>query len=182
MAQQVTVESLDHYRSNLQTLIAERSKSLPGLRYCDLRIEVREEKGAMAENGNEKASAEDYAFDFGVRAVAGGRTSAAGYYGRVLGAADASNLEAVVWDGLKQAHQRARASAASGLRCTHAPTSGSRSSIRLRQAPMSSSDEISPAAIRCAAAVAFSRLSSPIMGGGIVRGAGTASQAGRERI
>ena len=116
MAQKVTVESLDRYRSSLQSLVAERSKSLPGLRYCDLRIEVREEKGAVAENGNEKASAEDYAFDFGVRAIAGGRTSAAGYYGRVLGAADADNLETVVWDGLKQAHQRARASAANKRR------------------------------------------------------------------
>jgi TldD protein len=96
--------------------MAERARSLPGLRYCDLRIEVREEKGALSENGSEKASAEDYAFDFGVRAIAGGRTSAAGYYGRVLGAADASNIESVVWEGLKQAHQRARASASEKAR------------------------------------------------------------------
>ena len=108
---QVTVESLDRIRPSLQSLVAERSRSLPGLRYCDLRIEVREEKGAMSENGLEKASAEDYAFDFGVRVIAGGRTPAAGYYGRVLGAADAGNIESVVWEGLQQAHQRARASA-----------------------------------------------------------------------
>jgi TldD protein len=113
---QVTVESLDRIRPNLQSLMAERARSLPGLRYCDLRIEVREEKGALSENGSEKASAEDYAFDFGVRAIAGGRTSAAGYYGRVLGAADASNIESVVWEGLKQAHQRARASASEKAR------------------------------------------------------------------
>ena len=137
MAQQVTVESLDHYRSNLQTLIAERSKSLPGLRYCDLRIEVREEQGAMAENGNEKASGEDYAFDFGVRAVAGGQTSAAGYYGRVLGAADADNLEAVVWDGLKQAHQRARVSAANKnrIRGRYGPLGQSLSNTGLAPVP-----------------------------------------------
>lgn len=116
MAQKVTVELLDKCRSSLQSLVVERSKSLPGLRYCDLRIEVREEKGAAAENGNGKASAEDYFFDFGLRAIAGGRTSAAGYYGRVLGAADANNLESVVWDGLEQAHQRARASAANKTR------------------------------------------------------------------
>ena len=108
---QVTVESLDRIRPSLQSLMTERARTLPGLRYCDLRIEVREEKGAVSENGSEKASAEDYSFDFGVRAISGGRIPAAGYYGRVLGAADAANIESVVWGGLKQAHQRARASA-----------------------------------------------------------------------
>jgi TldD protein len=81
------------------------------MHYCDLRIEVKEGKGAIAENGNEKGSAEDYIFDFGVRVIAGTRLSAPGYYGRVLGTADADNIEAVVWEGISQAHQRARASA-----------------------------------------------------------------------
>ena len=107
----VTVEILDRIRPNLATLLGENAKKLPGMRYCDLRIEVREEKGAVAENGSEKASAEDYIFDFGVRAVAGAKVSAAGYYGRILGSADAANIEAVVWEGIRQAHQRARASA-----------------------------------------------------------------------
>lgn len=107
----ITVEMLDRMRPNLRTLVTEQAGKLPGLRYCDVRIEVREEKGAAAENGQEKASAEDYSFDFGVRVIAGARASAAGYYGRILGAADAQNIEAVVWDGIRQAHQRARASA-----------------------------------------------------------------------
>jgi TldD protein len=110
-ATRVSVESLDRFRANLQSLVAEKAKKLPSLRYCDLRIEVREEKGALAENGAEKASSEDYTFDFGVRAIAGGRTSASGYYGRVLGTTDLDRLEDVVWDGIKQAHNRARASA-----------------------------------------------------------------------
>ena len=97
----VTVESLDRFRENLQSLVAEKAKTLPNLRYCDLRIEVREEKGAVAENGAEKSSSEDYAFDFGVRAIAGGRTSSSGYYGRILGTSDLDRLEAVVWDGIK---------------------------------------------------------------------------------
>ena len=107
----VTVESLDRFRENLRSLVAEKAKTLPNLRYCDLRIEVREEKGAVAENGAEKSSSEDYAFDFGVRAIAGGRTSSSGYYGRILGTSDLDRLEAVVWDGIKQAHNRACASA-----------------------------------------------------------------------
>jgi len=111
MPDQITIETLDQMRTNLRVLIAERAKRLPGLRYCDLRIEVKEGKGALAENGIEKASAEDYIFDFGIRVIAGTRVSAAGYYGRILGAADADNIEAVVWEGISQAYQRARASA-----------------------------------------------------------------------
>ena len=107
----ITVDILDRMRPNLASLVGERAKRLRGLRYCDLRIQVKEEKGAVAENGSEKASSEDYSFDFGVRVISGGKRSASGYYGRILGAADAGNIEEVVWDGIQQAHQRARASA-----------------------------------------------------------------------
>ena len=118
MPNQIGIETLDRMRPNLRTLIAEAAKSRPNLRYCDLRIEVREEKGAVAENGDPKAGGEDYSFDFGIRAISGPSLSrgptpaAAGYYGRVLGQADAANIEAIVRDGLEQAHQRAAASAA----------------------------------------------------------------------
>ena len=107
----ISVETLDILRPNLRALIAERARTLPDLRYCDLRIEVREEKGAVAENGNAKAGREDYSFNFGVRAISGDSARAAGYYGRVLGQSDAGNIEALVWEGLEEAHRRARASA-----------------------------------------------------------------------
>ena len=45
----VNLESLDLFRDNLQSLVAEKAKTLPNFRYCDLRIEIREEKGAVAE-------------------------------------------------------------------------------------------------------------------------------------
>ena len=54
----ITVDILDRMRPNLVALLTEQAKTLPGMRYCDLRISVREEKGAVAENGNVKASAE----------------------------------------------------------------------------------------------------------------------------
>ena len=92
----ITVQILDRMRPNLASLMGEKAKRLPDMRYCDLRIQVREEKGAVAENGHEKASSEDYVFGFGVRAIAGSRLSAPGYYGRILGSADAENIEAVV--------------------------------------------------------------------------------------
>ena len=117
MAARIGVDTLEGMRPGLRTLIGEWAKTLPGMRYCDLRIEVREEKGAVAENGAAKAGAEDYSFDFGVRAIAGaapggGPGVAAGYYGRVLGQADADNIAAVVRDGVAEAHRRAQASAA----------------------------------------------------------------------
>ena len=37
----VTVESLDRFRANLQSLVAEKAKTLPGLRRCDIRAEER---------------------------------------------------------------------------------------------------------------------------------------------
>ena len=111
MPQAVTIDILDRMRPNLASLVQERAKTLAGMRYCDLRISVREEKAAMAENGNEKASAEDYIFDFGVRAIAGARISAAGYFGQILGSTNVGNIEHVVWKGIRQAHQRARSSA-----------------------------------------------------------------------
>ncbi len=137
MPPRISIETLDTLRPNLRSLIGERARRLPDLRYCDLRIEVREEKGAVAENGNAKAGGEDYSFDFGVRAISGDRTSAAGYYGRVLGQSDADNIEAVVWEGLEQAHQRARASAAQKerMRQLHPLLAGSLSDSELALVP-----------------------------------------------
>ncbi len=111
MPQHITVELLEKVRPNMRTLVTERAKRLPGLRYCDVRVQVSEEKGAVSENGTEKASAEDQSFDFGVRVIAGGKMAAPGYYGTVLGARDIDHLDELVWDGIQQAHQRARANA-----------------------------------------------------------------------
>ena len=143
MPPRISAEMLDTLRPGLRSLIAERAKRLPGLRYCDLRIEVREEKGAVAENGDPKAGSEDYSFDFGIRAISGAsgggpqRASAAGYYGRVLGQSDAANIEAVVWEGLEQAHRRAQASAAQkeGMRQRYPLLGGSLSDSELAPVP-----------------------------------------------
>ena len=107
----IETELLEQMRPGLVTLVTENSKRLPGLQYCDLRMAIKEEKGAVAENGNEKASSEDYTFDFGVRVISGGRTRAPGYFGQVLGSADAPRIEQVVWRGIQEAHRRARANA-----------------------------------------------------------------------
>ena len=111
MPERVEVGFLEKVRPQINALVNEDARRLPGMRYCDVRIQVKEEKGAVAENGNEKASAEDYAFDFGVRVIAGDRGAAPGYYGKVLGSTDTDRIGEVVLEGIRQAHQRARANA-----------------------------------------------------------------------
>ncbi len=111
MPQRVEVEFLEKVRPLIYSLATENARRLSGLRYCDVRLQVSEGKGAISENGNEKASAEDYAFDLGVRVIAGPGLAAPGYYGKVLGTTDTDRIGEVVWDGIKQAHQRAKANA-----------------------------------------------------------------------
>ena len=109
MPQPITVGILDGVRQNLADLVGRKARTLPELRHCDLRVQVKEEKGGAAENGHEKASAEDASFDFGVRVISG--ASAAGYFGGILGVSSLENIEGIIWQGIRQAHQRARASA-----------------------------------------------------------------------
>ena len=45
----ITVEILDRMRPNLASVVMERAKRLPGTRYCDVRLQVRQEQGAVAE-------------------------------------------------------------------------------------------------------------------------------------
>ncbi|HEY8150574.1 MAG TPA: TldD/PmbA family protein, partial [Vicinamibacteria bacterium] len=63
------------------------------------------------ENGAPKASGDDCALAFGIRVLAGSRMIAPGYFGRGLGAADLSNLEQILRDGLLAAYRRAKANA-----------------------------------------------------------------------
>ena len=109
MPQRITTDFLAQVRPLVYSTATEYSKRFPGLRYCDLRLEVRESTGAMAENGHDKISSEDYAFSLGVRVMAGRRAVAPGYYGKVLGATDADRLEQVLREALEHAYRRAMA-------------------------------------------------------------------------
>ncbi len=111
MSEAISIDVLERIRPNLYALVTERARRLRGCRYCDLRIQIREEKRGAAENGEGKTSREDVAFDFGVRVIVQRSMSAAGFFGQVLGQADLERIESVVWDGINQAHQRARSNA-----------------------------------------------------------------------
>lgn len=107
----ITIETIDAIRPLIRELATDHARTLPHLRYADIRAEAGEGKGAAAENGQSKASAEDYGCSFGVRVLAGDRAVAPGYFGRELGTADLPNLAAIVREALAHAHARALANA-----------------------------------------------------------------------
>ncbi|MSQ21751.1 MAG: TldD/PmbA family protein [Dehalococcoidia bacterium] len=111
MPNRVTTDVIDSIKDMVFSIATEYAKRLPNTRYCDIRVEVDEGKGAGAENGNVKGSSEDYGFAFGVRVIAGRRATAAGYFGQLLGSQDLDNLPQVVREGVRHAHRRAVESA-----------------------------------------------------------------------
>ena len=111
MSTRVTIEAIDSLKDLAYSVATEYAKRLPNTRYCDIRVEVDEVKGAAAENGNEKGSSEDYGFAFGVRVIAGRRATAAGYFGQMLGSQDMDSVEKVLREGVRPAHRRALESA-----------------------------------------------------------------------
>jgi TldD protein len=80
-------------------------------KYADIRIEISEGKAAVAENGMEKFSGEDYGFAFGVRVLGGERVTSPGYAGELVGAADLPRLQERLRDALDHAYDRAVANA-----------------------------------------------------------------------
>ncbi|MEE9199668.1 MAG: TldD/PmbA family protein, partial [Dehalococcoidia bacterium] len=66
MAGGITVDVVDEIKAMVYDVATTYSRGLKGLHYADIRLEVSEGKGAVAENGGEKYSAEDYGFSFGV--------------------------------------------------------------------------------------------------------------------
>ena len=107
-----TIEFLDTAKGVLQDAVRRYTRRLPGLRYCDLRLGVEEERLSVAEDGKEKFGSEDYSFSLGARVVAGERVTAQGFYGQLLGSADTQYLERAVRAALRHAYQRAVANAA----------------------------------------------------------------------
>jgi len=107
MAIKVELEALDRFRQAVRELVTQYPATKAHCRYVDVRLEVSQGKGAVAENGMDKFSTEDYGFSFGVRAIAGQRLAAAGYFGQLLGAADLDRLLQRLREGLDHAYERA---------------------------------------------------------------------------
>ena len=107
----ITIDLIDRARENVPALLADARRRLPHLAYADLRLEVTESRHAIAENGAERSSGDDYACTAGVRVLAGDRSVAPGWLGIVLGAADVADLEARLREALERAYRRAMANA-----------------------------------------------------------------------
>jgi TldD protein len=109
--QRVSIDDIPRIRDAVFDLVMAYPKTKPFCRYADVRIEVSEGKGAVAENGMDKFSGEDYGFSFGVRVLAGDKLPAPGHFGQQLGAADFPKLAERLREGLNHAYERAIASA-----------------------------------------------------------------------
>ncbi len=107
----VTVELIDRVRDTLPALLADARRRLPHLAYADIRLEVVQSRHAIAENGAERSSGDDYACTAGIRVLAGERMIAPGWIGVVLGAADVPQLERRLAEALERAYRRAMANA-----------------------------------------------------------------------
>jgi TldD protein len=91
----------------VEEIATAHARTLSGLSYADIRVDVSEGKFASSENGLAKASGDDYGFSFGVRVLAGDRMVAPGYFGQRLGAADLPRLDSVLKNGVLAAYRRA---------------------------------------------------------------------------
>jgi TldD protein len=107
MAPPITVSLIDDVKETVRGLATDYARTLPHLRYADIRLEVTQAKSATAENGAARMSGDDYALALGVRVLAGDRMIAAAHAGRALGAVDVARLAAIVREAIEHAYRRA---------------------------------------------------------------------------
>src|SRR5439155_22643785 len=107
MAAALTLELIDRARETVPALLDDAARRLSRHVYADMRVEVTESRHAIAENGAERSSGDDYACTAGVRVLAGDRTVAHGWIGIVLGAADVPELERRLAEALERAYRLA---------------------------------------------------------------------------
>ena len=113
MPQRVSIDAIPQMRDAVFDLVASYSRSKRHCRYADVRIEVNEGKVAVAENGMDKFSGEDYGFAFGIRVLGGENVVSPGYFGGIVGAADLPEIGERLKEGLDHAYERAVANARS---------------------------------------------------------------------
>ena len=111
MPDKVTIDVIPQVREAVNDLVSSYPRAKRACRYADVRIEVSEGKVAVAENGMDKFSGEDYGFAFGVRVIAGDRVSAPGYAGEMVGTSDLPRLNKTLSEALDHAYERAIANA-----------------------------------------------------------------------
>lgn len=151
MPQRVSIDTIPAIRDAVFDVVMSYARGKRFCRYADVRIEVSEGKVAVAENGMDKFSGEDYGFAFGVRVLAGDRVSAPGYYGELVGAWDLPRLSERLREALDHAYDRAVANARGkeGARTRFAELGGALADmtlapIEVRQDTVEASYQIDP--------------------------------------
>jgi len=109
--EKVSIDVIPQVRDAVFDLVSSYPKGKRLCRYADVRIEITEAKVAVAENGMDKFSTEDYGFAFGVRILAGDKVTSPGYSGELIGTSDLPRLHERLKDALDRAYGRAVANA-----------------------------------------------------------------------
>ncbi|MFQ5962415.1 MAG: TldD/PmbA family protein, partial [Candidatus Methylomirabilales bacterium] len=112
MSGPMALEIIDILKPEVASQVSQPGRKFRGLVYADLRLEVKEAQGAAAENGQSKQGSRDATMSLGIRTLAGGKTIAPGYYGRLVGTRELARVPEIVQEGLRRAYERAVASAA----------------------------------------------------------------------
>jgi TldD protein len=109
--QKVSIDVIPDIRDAVFDLVSQYARSKRFCRYADVRLEISEGKAAVAENGMDKFSGEDYGFSLGVKVLGGDRVTAPGYFGELVGTADLPRLNERLREALDHAYDRALANA-----------------------------------------------------------------------
>ncbi|MFQ5658123.1 MAG: TldD/PmbA family protein [Candidatus Methylomirabilales bacterium] len=141
----MTLEILDVLKPEVTSLVSQARRKFQGLVYADLRLEVREAQRAIAENGQSKQGSRDATMSLGIRTLAGGRTVAPGYYGRLVGTKEIARVAEIVQEGLRRAYERAVASAAQKMAMKRQIAGLGKSLTKTILAPIPSRQETIPA-------------------------------------
>ena len=148
MARGITTDLIDGVKETVADLCTAWARALPDLVHADIRLEVTESRVASAENGEPKFANDDYACEFGVRVLAGRRMVGAGYFGRILGAAEVPRLPDILREALGHAHRRAAASGEAKAEARGRFPGLGASLADTRLAPVRVAQEVVPASYR----------------------------------
>ena len=102
----ITVGIVDKIKGDIHNLITSYPKTFSYVKYADIRLEVNETKGFLSEQGEPKATSDDYGLSIGIRVNAGDPV-ASGYYGISLGHSDLGNIETIIKKGINESYERA---------------------------------------------------------------------------
>lgn len=106
MSTAIHVSDLDNLKNTIAEVTTE-SANKQHVSYVDVRVEAGEGIGSYSEDGNPKATSQDWGFSIGVRVISGSSLQAAGYFGRSLGVKDYTDFASVMKNAISTAKERA---------------------------------------------------------------------------